>query len=818
MNVAQAARAWLDAGVSLLPILPNGSKRSAVAWAQYQEALASPNMVDQWFGNGTPYGLGLICGRISGDLEMLELEGRACDSASLSKIMTQLAKADLHAVWSHLNGSEGYSEWSPNGGLHLLYRISDHPVPGNTKIAQDEQLQCLAETRGEGGYVVVAPTSGACHPTGEAWTLINGTFGVLPEITWEQRCALHEALRLALDSRPLPQVQTPAPSSSVVLPRAPAEGAGLSPLDDFEERTDWADILIPAGWSLFKSFSSGERWWTRPGKGTRDGHSATTGHASDRERLYVFSSSTVFNIQTSYTKPGAYGMLFHGGDMKATAAELARRGFGDRAQLERSELELRRPTEGDKETGEEPRYIQNDDGNAQYLRDRVDGDFLFVEEESRYFAWDGQVWRPDVKGTLQQVFKQFTRERHVRAIDEGNKIDASWWKQSGNAGRTEAALKMMRTEPGVSVSTTEMNLAARSLNVKNGILDLDTGVLKPHDPKQRMTRLFGAYFDPQAECPSFVKFMEDVLPDPVMRAYVQRALGYTLLGDVDQRAMFMIHGPSGTGKSTLMEAMREVFGDYGITAPPGAFRAKRADQGPTNDLHALRGRRFVTTSETAEGANFDEDLLKRLTGRDRVQSRELYQTNQEWTPECVIWLATNHPPRFNSDDDAIWRRTKLIPFVTQFLGDGEIPDMARTVLAPEASGILNWLLVGLKDYLANGLGEPTEVREAAEEQRLQSDSVARFLEDRVADGVFSVGSGQLKGTEAYMMYVEWTRQVGDRPLGRARFDHRMLAHPFGLTAVKDGSKTTWHGISKALSASMLGSFFGPQFGQVEQDA
>jgi putative DNA primase/helicase len=205
----------------------------------------------------------------------------------------------------------------------------------------------------------------------------------------------------------------------------------------------------------------------------------------------------------------------------------------------------------------------------------------------------------------------------------------------------------------------------------------------------------------------------------------------------------------------------------------------------------------VTTSETAEGANFDEDLLKRLTGRDSVTSRELYQANQEWIPECTLWLATNHPPKFNSDDDAIWRRAKLIPFTTQFTGAGEIHDMSRRMLVPEANGILNWLLAGLRAFLAHGLGEPAAVVQAAKDLRSESDSVVRFLDDYVIDGTLALGEGYvIKSKELYLMYQAWCHIAGERPLRTRRFAHRLESADRGLSCVRGEAGTDFHGVGR----------------------
>lgn len=806
MSLAQAARAWHEAGVSTIPVLANGTKKPAIRWAPYIAQVPTLDQVDHWWGNGQEFGLALICGKVSGNLEMTELEARACDAEKLEAIAQAMgADPEARAIWDAL--SAGYMEWTPSGGIHFLYRILDHPVPGNEKIAQDSANLCLAETRGEGGYVIVAPTSGPVHATQEPWTLISGKFGSVPDLTWRQRCLFHEVLRATLDLRPVSLAPKFDPPPVAPLPGSASSprlsGATLTPGDDFELRTDWSDILEPHGWSL-ESTRGQERHWTRPGKSTREGASATTGRANDRDRLYVFSTSTIFDANACYTKFAAHAVLNFGGDFHSAATDLARRGYGTRAVTppELQEWII------DGVEYLDPGYRHNDDGNGRYLRDRIKGRYVHVTEEDQFYVWDGTVWKPDAANTIEYEFKLMAREMADRAEARGDSKALKRWVDAGNMPRIRGGVNAMKTEAGIAISVHEFNVNRHKVNVVNGILDLETGVLAPHDSDEMMTRTMGVAYDPEATAPRFEQFMEEVLPDAGTRSYVQRAVGYTLLGDADQRALFLIHGPSGTGKSQFIRIMEMVFGDYAATAPPGTFKASR-DKAPSNDLHRLRGRRFVSTSETADNARFDEDLIKRLTGRDQMSSRELYQKFQEWTPECSLWLATNHPPRFNSDDDAIWRRSKLIPFMTQFINDGsEIPDIARKVLWEERDGIFNWILRGVREYLQVGLGEPEAVQQAAIAHRAQSDSVVRFLDDKVNEGVLIFGPQyQMTVMDLYNMYSTWSVAVGEHKLGSTRFGHRLQSADRGVIRVKhEGAAAVWVGVARVPGASFLGTF------------
>jgi putative DNA primase/helicase len=807
-TVASVAQIWQAAGVSTIPIMANQTKRPAVKWSPYITQAPTLGEINEWWGNGKPWGLALICGAVSGNLELTEVEGRAMSSESLVEIINRMDEQGVGHIWDLLYGPEGFTEMSPSGGIHFLYRISDHQVPGNTKIAQKlpnekgERL-CLAETRGHGGYVITAPTPGICHPSGEPWTLREGQYGILPTITWEERNRFHEALRLALDETPI-SVETAAPAGTALATTGPvpalraANVGSLSPGDDFEDRTDWAEILEPHGWHLEHHGPGNERHWTRPGKSTRDGASATTGRAHDRDRLYVFSTSTAFDAEVPYTKFGAFALLNFNGDHGAAARELVRRGYGSRqvpAPLDDFEFELAIEAE---------HFSLDDMGNGQRLADHVRGRYRWVQEEKRWYTWDGKRWAPDYTEGMIREWRDVT-DRMLRVAAAGSP-EQKYAQRCRSIERTRAAINMSKAF-GLTYSASDFDQQGDLLNVGNGTLNLITGELTSHEPKNLLTRMFAADYDPDAKCPNFESFMASTLPDEGMRTYVQRALGYTLLGSSEQRSLFMVYGPSGTGKSTLMEAMRAVFGDYGTTAQAGTFRAPKNDKAPTNDLHELRGRRFVTTSETAESSSFDEDLLKRLSGRDRVRSRALYQESIEWIPECTIWVATNNAPKFNSDDDAIWRRTKLIPFTTVFRGDTEIYDYARKMLAHESDGILNWLLAGLREFLAEGgLGEPNAVKELAAEQRQESDSVARFLADEMADGLLTLGEQQeIRATEVFMRYAEWARRSGERALGNRRFSNRLLSLYPDLCRVRRNGHIVWAGMGRAPGVFVGGS-------------
>lgn len=333
--ILDEALAWQAAGASVIPVKADGSKSPACPWKRWQTERADEAQIHAWFDR-PGYGLGIICGEISGNLEMLEFEGRAVAEGLLSQARAAMADNGQADLWSLV--TSGCVETSPSGGIHLLYRV-DGEVAGNQKIARrpstDAELeaapgarvQVLIETRGEGGYTVAAPSGGKIHKSGGSWTAIAGGPATLPVLTTDQRDALHAVLS-CLDAMP-DQEAAPRPETAPDAHFAsPSDTPGLRPGDDFNIRASWDDILTPQGWQ--KTRRDGPGWlWTRPGKNRNDGISASTGTRGDGDNLYVWSTSTEFDSEVPMSKLFVYAHYWHRGDMSAAARQLAADGWGD---------------------------------------------------------------------------------------------------------------------------------------------------------------------------------------------------------------------------------------------------------------------------------------------------------------------------------------------------------------------------------------------------------------------------------------------------------------------------------------------------------
>ena len=823
-----------------MPARFDGSKRPRFEWKDFQNSRAIRREVEAWYRQEPDLGVGLICGKVSGNLEMLELEGAATSSTHLDKIRAECDARDITWLWDMLT-LEGYAEWTPSGGIHLLYRLADHEAPGNTKIAMTADKATLAETRGEGGFVIVAPTSGTVHQTGQPWTLAAGQLGQVPTVSWNDRETLHHAIKAAIDERVERVHEAPAPRP--IRDRAPGE---ISPQDDFNDRGDWNQILSEHGWS-YAGRMAGQELWTRPGKDPKDGHSAALGYQGS-PNLYAWSG---MDEERHYTKAQFVAFSDFNGDFAATTKHLASQGYGtpleprlskpSRADYDYSDLLPDKDTpmveNSQTETSENsqpsepaarPRMEKWTGVGAGRFAEKLYGkDFCDVTEEfsergSRgWRVYEAGVWREDmtrqvrkamikvsdliehqaesIRDRAEEAFEASESKESKQALAKANTL-VTFAKNVASDGGIRALTNMFASAGDVTRSIKEFDTNPALLCLKNGTFDLDTMTLREHDRKDLLTRRMDVEFDPEATCPRWEQSMIDWLPDPEIRAYVQRALGYTLLGTVEEGVFFVPWGDTGCGKSQFIETIKKVFGDFGTTAEASTFRDKvYGSSDSTNNLHDLRGRRFVASSETTKGAGLNEELVKRATGEEALKTRALYQSNIEWTPEFVLWIATNFKPNLSADDGAIWRRVKPIHFPNNFSESADrIKGLGKQMMAAEMAGIFNWLLEGVAAYREQGLNEPASLTQAVKDYRDENDPVAQFITEGQADGFVTLAEGaEIESSKLYNVFAEFCATNNMRLVDPRRFGRLMSSRGFetrkgtGGVRVRVGITATW---------------------------
>lgn len=781
-SVLEAALELHAAGYSVLPIRPDGTKAPAIPWKPFTQERATEDQVRAWF-TGTDHGLAVIQGAISGNAELTELEGRAAHQ--LASLRDLAHDTGLGTLWDTITG--GWTEMSPSGGFHFHYRL-DTPVPGNTKIARGADKQVLAETRGENGYVVVAPTPGTHHTTGKPWTRVIGSPATAPLLSLEDRDAFHALLRTLDEAPQRDKAPENKPGNIPALPRDPADG--ITPGDDYENKTDWSQILTPAGWAHVTTRGQ-TRYWRRPGK--TEGFSATTGHANDRDRLYVFTSSTDFEQEVPYTKLGAYAVLHHGGDHSAAATELHRQGYGQRPR--ETTLRLVRntpdplfeglPTNGANALNPAPQHLPTptpdtitehrmtltDVGNAQLLVAKHGHHIRYIARRGEWLTWDGSRWAFDDIGTINEHAKNTILDINT----EGDQAADKHRTRSLSRRAIEAMVALARTDPNIAVVPQQLDAHPYHLCTPGGVVDLRTGRLATPNPADLHTRATSVTPNPDCPTPRWNKFLEQTFAGrDDLTEFVQRLAGYSSLGVVTRHVLPFLLGPGGNGKSVLLDVMRAILGDYAATTP-AKFLMAGVNQHET-EVARLSGLRLVISSEVNEEDRFDEAKVKLLTGGDALTARFMHQNHFTFTPTHTLWLMGNHQPRVSSGGDSFWRRLRLVPF-DHTVPDGQrIDGLDKILIDEEGPGILAWIINGATKALQSGLAEPDIVMAATQAYASEEDHLARFVEDRIHLGG---GSAARENTASVRRaYESWCRDEGERvisPQGfgrelRTRFD------------------------------------------------
>ena len=402
----------------------------------------------------------------------------------------------------------------------------------------------------------------------------------------------------------------------------------------------------------------------------------------------------------------------------------------------------------------------DDTGAARRLAKMIRGRLVYVRERREWMQYDGRRWADKAEHVAVQYAKRMHDElwRELGGA-EGNRSDAAiaFVQNSGTHARLTAAVVLARSEDGINVSQEEFDTHPMLLNVRNGVLDLGSGELRPHDPTLRQTQLASVAYDPDARSELWERFVMDVTSgDDEKAAFLQESFGVALTGDVSDELLWCHNGGGCNGKSTALEAVGRMLGDYAAVAPPGMFAARKFDAHPT-ELAGLRGKRFVTAVEQEANRALRESLIKQMTGGDKIRTRGMREDFWEMLPTWHIHIAYNVAPRLTGTDDGIRRRLVVVPWDASFKGAPDPTIKERLLGEAERPGILNWCLDGLRRRLLTGRVQVPEVcRLKTDEYLDDEDVIGRFLLERTTADDAAV----LELREMLKAFREWMEADG----------------------------------------------------------
>jgi putative DNA primase/helicase len=448
-------------------------------------------------------------------------------------------------------------------------------------------------------------------------------------------------------------------------------------------------------------------------------------------------------------------------------------------------------------------FNRTDAGNGEALAFLYGDRLRFDWKRQRWLCWGDHTWRPATDGDLTTLAKRAARERYVAAGAADDLESRKWAFGSESKGRVEAALYFARAEPPITDPGDGWDGNPMLLGCPNGIVELETGTFRPGRPEDRVTLQVGVPYDPQAECPRWLQFLEEVFGgDADLINFVWRAVGYSLTGSTKSQCFFLLHGKGSNGKSVLLSVLRHVLGDYAHNTSFSLFDyAARHDH--SQNLAQLELRHFVTASESAENCRLNEDRLKALAGSDPISARLMRENDRTFDNTAKVWLGVNHKPRVLDDSDGFWRKARLIPFTRRFVDPEKLaadPSLSldpnilpadrdlETALKAEAPGILRWAVQGAALWACDGLREPETVRAASQAWREEADPLGDFFATRCV----VTDNAKVRAGDLYAAYCEWCEEEGlkdrermtQQAFGRriaARFDKKQRAYVNGKT-------------------------------------
>jgi len=446
-------------------------------------------------------------------------------------------------------------------------------------------------------------------------------------------------------------------------------------------------------------------------------------------------------------------------------------------------------------------YTLTDSGNAERLAAYHGGRFYFCAERKAWFLWSGKNWQDDTLGRVEMAALDVARriraeakllakeaeqeqdEEKREAKEELAENTLSWAKASESDDKQRAMVNRARIRPEFAVSISRFDQDPMLFNLQNCTVDLNTGALRAHDPKDMQRHISPVLYDAEAKCPLWLKCLDRWQDgNHEMINFLARATGYSLTGSIEEHAMFLLYGDGRNGKSKFLNAIFHVLGSYADSLRMESLLHQEFSSIPV-DMAKLPGKRYVVAAESDKEVALAEAKIKRMTGGDPITARFMRENEFTYTPQFKLWLGTNHKPQIRGTDEAVWSRLKVVPFEV-FIPEPERDKQLEWKLQQEAAGILNWMLSGLAQYREVGLDVPQKVKDATASYRADEDIVVRFTEEMCA----KKKEGRAGVQKTFDEFSKWAEGEGrKKPLSRRDFRTRLEVMGYPVKDFNNGA-------------------------------
>ena len=446
------------------------------------------------------------------------------------------------------------------------------------------------------------------------------------------------------------------------------------------------------------------------------------------------------------------------------------------------------------------KYAFDDTGNADRFVARFENKARYSYIDNGWYYYNGKKWEFDnlgnIKNLTEVVIESMKKElAYCKDEDEEKEFFKHLRSTRNNRGKNNM---IKESEHRLAILPSEFDRNKDKFNVMNGVINLRNGELEEHNHEQYLSKISKVEYTNKIDTPMWIEFLNQIFDyDQELIDYIQKAVGYSMSGSTKEQCVFFAYGNGRNGKSTFLDTISDIMGDYGTNIQPETIMVRGQQGGANSDIARLKGSRFVTTVEPNQGARINEGLLKQLTGGDTVTARHLYGKEFEFEAEFKLWMATNHKPIIRGRDLGIWRRMHLIPF-TVSIPDEKVDKNLKYKLKKELTGILNWAVEGCIKWQKEGLKIPKAVEDAVKEYKSEMDVVTNFLENCT-----TLGPGETGASEVYTAYKDWATDNGEYVMSNTmfgkelslRFEKRRLSGGIFYEGLKLNKEFTPYGIN-----------------------
>lgn len=697
-TIQDAAQDYARRGWPVFPV-PLGTKKSHKS-AEYSGGRKWGATLDHAeiaadFTNWPDANVGIVTGPASG---ILVIEADTMDGHGVDGVANLAALVEAHGGLP-----DTIEALSPSGSRHLYFR---YPTGRNIRNSEGRITPGI-DVRGDGGMVVAAPSVKPGKAKPYTWTNPPGPFNLADCPEW--------LLKLCEKVEPK------------------QEGSFTFNIDT-GQTSAWANAAIAGELASVLSAPQGKRNGNLNEAAFALGQIAGGGNADAEDmRRHLIGAGLSIGLNL--------------GEVEATVASgLAAGLLSPRGPKYRAASDTRSGGTGDADGTPDHTHDQL---ALDLGRDLWDQDAKHVAAWGAWLLWTGAHWRKDTKLAHLTQAREYLRRRAdaltkwadrkadetAKGRDDRAAKQVTDWatteaKRLRNKHTVAAVVDMARSNPASGAEPDDFDRNPMIIGTPTGTIDIKAGYARPATRSDMITKLTGVGME-DGKPVEWLRFLDMIFDgDREVIGFLRRALGYTLTGETTEHKLFFCHGSGANGKSTLLNTVSYILGDYARRAAAETFLAKQSDSHPT-DVAGLRGARFIAASEIPRGRSWNEATIKDLTGGDVMTARFMRGDYFDFKPEGKLWIAGNTMPSFRGVDEAMRRRVVLIPFRVTIPAD-QRDTRLPTKLEAEAGKILSWIMAGAVEWQSHGLMVPASIAAAATEYLDDEDVLGQFLADETA--------------------------------------------------------------------------------------